>query len=86
MVVPRTKMSALSESDRCAPVASVAPLPQHVQSRDYLFLVSGTPLMNCIVIQPILKLLPSNFGTDWKTFSVNKNRNMVLFVLSMTSL
>ena len=30
-------MSALSESDRCAPVASVAPLPQHVQSRDSLF-------------------------------------------------
>ena len=37
MVVPRTKMSALSESDRCASVASVAPLPQHVRSRDSLF-------------------------------------------------
>ena len=37
MVVPGTKMSALSESDRCAPVASVAPLPQHVQSRDSFF-------------------------------------------------
>ena len=47
MVVPRTKMSALSESDRCAPVTSVAPLPQHVQSRDSLFfLVSGTLLIS----------------------------------------
>ena len=56
MVVPRTNMSALSESDRCAPVASVAPLPQHVQSRDSLFLANGTQLMNSIVILQILKL------------------------------
>ena len=44
MVVPRTKMSALSESDRCAPVGSVAPLPQHVQSRDSLFFSEWYPI------------------------------------------
>ena len=37
-------MSALSESDRCAPVASVAPLPQHVQSRDSLFFSEWYPI------------------------------------------
>ena len=62
MVVPRTKMSALSESDRCAPVASVAPLPQHVQSRDSHFLVNGTQLMNCIVIPIVnIKVIPFKF-------------------------
>ena len=44
MVVPRTKMSALSESDRCAPVVSVAPLLQHVQSRDCLFFSEWYPI------------------------------------------
>ena len=86
MVVPRTKMSALSESDRCAPVASVAPLPQHVQSRDSLFLVSGTPLMNCIVIYPILKLSISNFAHQLERSFVYDECNFMLFKPSMTSL
>ena len=79
-------MSALSESDRCAPVASVAPLPHHVQSRDSLFLVSGTPLMNCNVIQPILKLLLSNFAHQLERSFVCDECNLMLLKPSMTSL
>ena len=69
-MVSGTKMTAESESDRCAPLTNVAPLPEHVQLRGSSFLENGTFLMNCSVTSLIFEILFGDFVPVLQTHGV----------------